>query len=201
MPCSHTRWLFLAGLLAGLSLLATGCGGGSKSPAVASLSTTTSTGTASNATKASFAFALPPGGAGIGTSISATVGTSAGVKFTACMRSNGVPGFPDPDSKGTITITVSTSLNPSSPLFQKAEAGCQHLLPAGKGLSKAQQQKMQARVLAFAACMRSNGVPGYPDPTFSNGGVSQGYGSKDGIDPKSPVFKSAQKACQAKQAD
>jgi hypothetical protein len=122
-----------------------------------------------------------------------------GVKYAACMRSNGVPNFPDPDATGTITITTSPSLDPGSPLFQKAEADCRHLLPPGKTLSQAQQQKVKKRLLAFAACMRSHGVPGYPDPTFSNGGVSQGFGRSNGIDPNSPIFQAAQKACRSNQ--
>ncbi len=128
--------------------------------------------------------------------MSTQVGTGANaVKYTACMRSHGVPNFPDPNAQGTITITVSSSLNPSSPLFQKAEADCQKLIPAGKGLSAARQQRMKERLLAFAACMRSHGVPHYPDPKFSNGGVSQGYGPKAGVDPN-PIFRAAQKTCQ-----
>ncbi len=131
--------------------------------------------------------------------MSTQVGTGpAGVRFTVCMRSHGVPTFPDPDATGTLTITTSPSLNPSSPLFQKAEVDCQHLLPPGKTLSQAQQQKLKARVLAFAACMRSHGVPNYPDPTFSKGGVSQAYGGKGGVDPNSPIFQAAQKTCQSK---
>ncbi len=112
------------------------------------------------------------------------------------MRSHGVTNFPDPDSHGTITITVSTSLNPSSPLFQRAEGECQHLLPPGKTLSQTQEQGMKAGALAFAACMRSHGVPNYPDPTFSSGGVSQSLSRKEGIDPNSPIFEAAQKTCQ-----
>jgi hypothetical protein len=184
-------------VLAGVALLAAGCGGGSKSPSVASLATTTSNAAGSGASSSSSAFALPPGGAGIGASISRQVGTAAGVKYTACMRSHGVPNFPDPDAQGTITITVSTSLNPGSPVFQKAETDCQHLIPAGKGPSPVLQQRIRAGALAFAACMRSHGVPNYPDPTFSNGGVSQGFSRKGGIDPNSPIFQSAQKTCQS----
>jgi len=123
---------------------------------------------------------------------------AAGVRYTACMRSHGVPNFPDPDAQGVLTITVSPSLNPSSPLFQKAEADCQHLLPAEKGLSQAKQQQMKERMLAFAACMRSHGFPHYPDPTFGSGGmVSQGTGRNDGIDPNSPIFQAAEKTCRS----
>jgi hypothetical protein len=159
---------------------------------VASLGTTGST---AGENAARYPFSLPPGGAGIGTSISTDVG-AASVKFTSCMRAHGVPNFPDPDSHGTITITVSTSLNPAAPGFQSAEAACRHLLPAETGLSQAVQQRVKAAALAFAACMRAHGVPGYPDPTFSKGGVSQGYGAKGAVDPNSPIFQSAQKTCQ-----
>ena len=196
------RGALLAAGLASLALVAAGCGGSSKSPAVASLGTTTSNDAGSGASNSSGAFSLPPG-AGIGASISTSLGTgAAGVKFTTCMRSHGVPNFPDPDAQGTITITVSASMNPSSPAFQRAVAACHHLIPsgseAGHTLSQAQQQQMKARVLAFAACMRSHRVPGYPDPTFSNGGVSQGYGPKTGVDPNSPIFQAAQKTCGGK---
>ena len=141
---------------------------------------------------------FPPGVGGFGASMSTQVGTgAAGVKYTACMRSHGVPNFPDPNAQGEITITVSPALNPSSPLFQHAEGDCQHLSPARKGLSPAKQQQVKARMLAFAACMRFHGVPHYPDPTFGSGGmVGQKLGRSDG-DPNSPLFRAAQKACQS----
>jgi hypothetical protein len=185
----------LLAVVAGVALLAAGCGGGAGSPPVASLGTTpSSSGTAGG----SSVFAVPPGGAGIGGSISRQVGMAAGVRFTTCMRSHGVPSFPDPDSQGVITLTVSASLDPSAPVFRRAAADCQHLLPPGKTLSEAQQQQMKSRLLAFAACMRAHGVPHYPDPTFGSGGmVSQGFGRGDGVDPTSPTFQAAQKACQS----
>jgi hypothetical protein len=132
--------------------------------------------------------------------MSTQVGTgAAGVRYTACMRSHGVPNFPDPDAHGTITITVSPSLDPSSPLFQRAETDCEHLAPAGTGPSEAQRQRMKAGALGFAVCMRSHGVPGYPDPTFGNGGISQKIGRSE-VDPNSPIFQAAQKSCQRQKA-
>ncbi|WP_214318367.1 hypothetical protein [Nonomuraea sediminis] len=44
----------------------------------------------------------------------------------------------------------------------------------------------------YAQCMRSNGVANFPDPV--NGRLEIRYG-KDGVDPNSPQFKSAQAAC------
>jgi hypothetical protein len=66
----------------------------------------------------------------------------------------------------------------------------------GQPPSPAQQAKMQAQALKFSACMRSHGVPKFPDPQFSSGRASLQIGRANGIDPKSPIFQAAQKACQ-----
>jgi hypothetical protein len=186
----------LTALLAAVALLVAACGGGTKTPSVASLGTTPASSSASSSSRLVLQ-APPGGGGGFGGSISTQVGTgAAGVKYSACMQSHGVPDFPEPNAQGTLTITTSPSLNPNSPLFQTAEADCDHLIPAGKGLSQARLQKMKSRLLALAACMRSHGVPNYPDPTFGSGGmVSQGFGRSEGLDPNSPIFQAAQKAC------
>lgn len=47
--------------------------------------------------------------------------------------------------------------------------------------------------LKFSQCMRAHGVSKFPDPN-SNGVVA--IGSSSGLDPSSPVFQNAQKACQ-----
>jgi hypothetical protein len=185
--------------LAALSILfvaaAAGCGGGAKPPSVANLSTTTSNSTGSAGSGSTL---FPPGIGGPGATMSTEVGTgAAGVAYSACMRSHGVSPFPDPNGQGVITITISSSLNPSSPLFQKAAVECQHLVPAGKAPSAAQQQQHKATALAFAACMRSHGEPNYPDPTVGSGGmISQKIDGRSGLDPRSPKFRAAQTACQ-----
>jgi hypothetical protein len=47
--------------------------------------------------------------------------------------------------------------------------------------------------IKFADCMRTHGVPNYPDPVFpSSGGVEIAVGT---IDPQSPAFKAAVKLC------
>ncbi|MFD3523245.1 hypothetical protein [Streptomyces sp. NPDC058653] len=50
----------------------------------------------------------------------------------------------------------------------------------------------QERSLAYAKCMRENGVPKFPDPA-EGGGIKLEPGS--GVDPGSPEFKKAQEAC------
>jgi len=180
-------------VLAGVTLLAAGCGG-AKSPSVASLEPTTTQSAGSRSSPSS-----PAGGLVFGSNMSVEVGTgAAGIRYAGCMRSHGVRNYPDPDSQGVITITISSALNPSSPVFRKALADCRNLVPAGKAPSPAQQQQHRERALAFAACMRSHGVPHYPDPTFGSGGViSQSLSRSDG-DPSSPAFRSAQKTCQTR---
>src|ERR1700678_3379087 len=54
------------------------------------------------------------------------------VAFAQCMRSNGVANFPDPNSSGGFTLTVSgQGLTINTTAAQSAYAGCHHLLPSG----------------------------------------------------------------------
>jgi hypothetical protein len=48
--------------------------------------------------------------------------------------------------------------------------------------------------LAFADCMRANGVPNFPDPAPSGGFEIQA----SGVNPTSPAFKAAQARCQGR---
>lgn len=52
------------------------------------------------------------------------------------------------------------------------------------------------QALAYSRCMRRNGVPDFPDPT-SSGTIQLAVGN--GLDPGSPLFQAAQKACFARQ--
>lgn len=62
---------------------------------------------------------------------------------------------------------------------------------SGSGSSSNKQQD----ALKFSECMRAHGVSNYPDPG-SNGAISISGGPGSGLDPNSPTFQSAQKACQ-----
>ncbi|MDP9255366.1 MAG: hypothetical protein M3Q31_02245 [Actinomycetota bacterium] len=156
-----------------------GCGGGSGSPGVASIATTTS--------------ADQPAKQGGDGKASAKHQT-----FSACMRAHGVPNFPDANSNGGIAIDANSGVDPSSPQFQAAQKACQKLAPnGGKPPSPAEQAKAQQQALKFSACMRSHGVPNFPDPKFSGGMTQISIDAKNGgIDPGSPIFQSAQKTCQ-----
>ncbi len=97
---------------------------------------------------------------------SITAADQKAVKFSECMRSNGVPTFPDPPASGELTIDEvanGSSLDTSSPTFTQALDACKSLEPAGfEGGTRSTQQ--QAAALQFAQCIRANGVSDFPDP-------------------------------------
>ena len=160
-------------LLAGLAVVAAGCGGGSKTPAVASLGRTTTASTS----------------AGSGAKGSTAARVEA---FSTCMRTHGVPNFPSPNSQGSVSLGSGSGLDPNSPQLRNAAKACAGLLPTP---SPAQQQAIQTALLKFAVCMRAHGVLDFPDPSFSGGRLAPKLGSLSGIDPNSPQFQSAETTC------
>lgn len=100
-----------------------------------------------------------------GNSPSGATGSPQYVKalaFSKCMRSHGALGFPDPTSQGTFTVTEALLHNPE---IQSAAPSCKKLLPRGAvQLPAGLQRKLDSQALEYAACMRSHGVPDFPDP-------------------------------------
>ncbi len=107
------------------------------------------------------------------------------VAFSHCMRSHGLPNYPDPDSSGNLPKTSARLLGVSVPVFNQAQSACQHLLPSTGGsltagslqqcyLAGVCPQTLVRQALAagrtFAQCMRSHGVPYWPDPTLDSEG-------------------------------
>jgi hypothetical protein len=130
---------------------------------------------------------------------SAVAGSTAyekAVSYTRCMRSHGVPDWPNPTSQGTF---VPTGIDLGSSQAQSAHFACEYLLPnSGSQLSAAQQQHVYSQAVKYSTCMRSHGILNFPDPTMlPSGGVSD---SLTGLDPSSPQFQSADKTCQALQS-
>jgi hypothetical protein len=129
--------------IAALLLLAAGCGG--KAARVASVASTTSAST--------------------------TTAQSGLLAFSNCMRSNGVPNFPDPQRfvGGNVKLTLH-QFGAASPQFRAAITACNHLLPTNGGGAGSQETPQQQRTrladgLSFAKCMRRHGVNRFPDPT------------------------------------
>ena len=178
------RPLLFAAAVAGLTVLAAGCGTGTKGPSVANIGTPGSTTT---------------GGAGQpAQSISADKSYGDALAYSRCMRAHGLPNFPDPSSQGHLVVKAHSGgdLNPASLRYRSASTACAHLLPNGGQDTSAQQHHDLARFLRYARCIRSHGIPNFPDPTLSAGRVDLVLRGS-GVDLGSPQFQSAQQACRS----
>jgi hypothetical protein len=156
--------------LAGLVLAATACGV-TRPARVAQLGTTTTR-------SASSASDSPQTGA---------------LAFAHCMRSEGVLSFPDPGAGGVIPKESLQQLGVSSTRFQAAVQACRHLLPGGgRTPDQAERQQVTQEGVQFARCVRSHGVPNFPDPG-SDGRIPDP--ATVGVDQGSPKFRAANQAC------
>jgi hypothetical protein len=118
------------------------------------------------------------------------------VAFSQCLRAHGLPNFPDPNAQGQVTVN---GIDPSSTRFLDAQKACAKYAPnGGKPPTPAEQQRVLAHALKVSRCMRAHGITDFPDPTVQPGGeigitIRAGPGSD--LDPRSPVFQAAQRAC------
>jgi hypothetical protein len=114
------------------------------------------------------------------------------LKFSQCMRAHGEPGFPDPQSDGSILINGRDD-HLSGGLLQSATRACQRYMPKSPPLTAAQQRQLTAEALRFVACMRRHGLPGFPDPEVNSHGIAMQL--PGGMAPNSPAVQAAQRAC------
>jgi hypothetical protein len=175
-------------LFAGASLVTAACGNGAVSPGVASVGTTTTT------------VANHHGGS------NAPNGDTE-LAYAVCMRSHGVPNFPDPSSTGGFEF--GRSVNTSSSSFEAAQTKCQSLIGGGlpaPGTTLHPSAATLALLLKAARCMRAHGVTDFPDPSTtmpSTHGFQGVISVRDGailvfpgsLDMQSPAFTQAAAAC------
>jgi hypothetical protein len=181
----RARLLVATAALVGLALAASACSSDPSTPGVAgadSGSPRTTSGSASNQ----------------GVSTPTPAQAAAALAYSECMRSHGVPNFPDPNSNGMIQIqggsNSSNGLDPNSPAFQTASKDCQSKQPQP---TKSQQAQALANALKQAQCMRNHGIKDFPDPQSSGGRITmkiQGGAGSD-LNPDDPLFQQAQAAC------
>lgn len=173
---NRSRAAAVVGVLA-LSLSLAACGGGDESNGVASL-----------------------GGGGTQAQGAAQTADVAGdgdgdpYEFAKCMRENGVEDFPDPDANGGFKVTPSSGVRLDDPATEKALEACRDLMGTPAEISDEQRAKLQDAFLAFAKCMRENGVD-MPDPDLGSEGAVRML-LPEGVTPDDPTFREAQKACQ-----
>jgi hypothetical protein len=161
--------------MAGLALLTVACGGNSAST----------------------------GSGGSSQSAGATPSASSNaVAFAQCMRSHGIPNYPDPSAvSGPVD---SSQLGVSDTVYESARTTCRQLYPqphANAGLTTAQEQHLEGQLLTFAKCMRAHGLPAFPDPnpasTIWGSGSGQIFTVPSSINPNSSQFTSALNSCKS----
>jgi hypothetical protein len=135
-------WPRIAALavMAGIILLASGCGGSSSSGPDAS----SSPGSSTIAKDVAFSNCMRAHGVDITVNSNGSLGSSGG--------GNG------PQSGSSTPKTVAS-----------AQDACRHLLPNGGQPSQAALQNKLKQALKYTQCMRSHGVTDFPDPTIRNG--------------------------------
>lgn len=156
--------------LAALAALVTGCSSGSGGPGIASVGSTGS----------------PSGSAG-------STQSAGPAAYSQCMRAHGIAKFPDPGPNGELQLRAGpgTGIDPESPQYKAADQACKALMPTH---SAADAQKNYETLLKYAQCMRKHRITDFPDPT-PNGGLAIKSTPGSDLDPNSPRFQDADKAC------
>ena len=163
---TYPRLLLVAA--AAFSLLAAGCGGSSAPGVAVSGGTTTIQYGASGAQAAALALAR-------------------------CMRTHGVPDWPDPESNGAFDKGTLRQLGlPLARLRSIQDRYC-HVDFENPGAAQTITAAERDDYLKAAACMRRHGYPSFPDPTFPGHTVTVDVPA--GIDQASSRFRSAATIC------
>ncbi len=125
-------------------------------------------------------------------------------RYSACMRRHGVPSFPDPhvvaNSPGHQAIGVRPMSKSviNTPQFKVAREACKGIMPGPENANPkeaTEHEHARARyMLAFAQCLRSHGVAGFPDPN-AQGELTPEMVRAAGVDLQAPSFLVAAKAC------
>lgn len=149
----------------------------------------------------------------------------ADLQLAACMRTHGIPDFPDPSSAGAgssgatgntggggqATVPPGETdvnghiLSESSQAVAAAYDKCRRyaVSAAGPVVSRGQLAKLKAGALAYARCVRAHGVSNFPDPTVEAGpggrgaGITPpfGTGARAEAEAESPTVQAAIKTC------
>jgi hypothetical protein len=141
-----------------------------------------------------------PAGAGGPPNVGGSATSQRALAYSACMRSHGVPNYPDASSSNELPNGLPKvdpqQLGVSSSQYQAARQACAHLLPSGGQMTQAESQRDMRAMLGFARCMRSHGVPAWPDPTYDS---AAGWGFNlvhvHGFDPNSPQIDHKMSEC------
>ncbi|WP_203788049.1 hypothetical protein [Paractinoplanes rishiriensis] len=114
----------------------------------------------------------------------------AGLKFSQCMRDQGLTWFPDPQADGRMSVSAPEGVTKET--MDAAHEACKQFMPDGGEARQPSAEELE-KVRQMAKCMRANGVPNFPDP--SPEGQLSIDSSKLGTGPGDPTWDKAEKAC------
>ncbi|MDE3133494.1 MAG: hypothetical protein KGL15_05470 [Acidobacteriota bacterium] len=112
------------------------------------------------------------------------------IKYSDCMRSQGVSNFPDPATGGGFDMRALGATVLSSPTFASALKACAKLQPGGSGPPPITSHQI-FEMTAKASCIRRHGFSNFPDPSLSGNGMMP----PSNWNPESPASIRARKAC------
>jgi hypothetical protein len=117
-------------------------------------------------------------------------GQDSGLKYSQCMRDQGLTWFPDPGADGGLKVSVPEGTQSK---YEKAEEACKAYAPwegqQGHQISAEDRNKLRQ----VSQCMRDHGFAKYPDPD-ANGSIK--IDSKVlGVEPDDPAFQKAMQEC------
>jgi hypothetical protein len=188
-------------LVAALALFGAACGSADESVGVASADRLVSAGPATDQAGAD--------AGGSSDSVEGAIDTEqALLSFTECMREEGIE-MSDPvvDADGNLRLDLRSMIDGDvdRDLVRAAREACGGLLEGvAQRFEEADRTEIEDRLLAFAACMRDNGID-MPDPDFGarpgSGGGAPGGGPFGLLDPDDPAFQEALEVCQGEFGD
>ena len=115
----------------------------------------------------------------------------APLKFSQCMREQGITWFPDPEPAGG-GLAIKMPEGTDKAKMDAAMEACKKWMPDGGERGPVDPQQLeQARKMS--QCMRDNGVPNFPDPDAD--GSMRIDGDKVGMGPGDATFEKADQAC------
>jgi hypothetical protein len=114
--------------------------------------------------------------------------------YSQCIRSHGVPSFPDPTRSQGIP---KNKIPVGDAQLLAAFKDCQHLMPAaglGPQTTATETRTRFANEISFADCLRAHGLANFPDPT-PTGQLTHQMLSDANINLHQPAVQQAADAC------
>jgi hypothetical protein len=118
-------------------------------------------------------------------------GQNSDLKYSQCMRDQGLTWFPDPGPDGGLGVRVPSGTDENT--LKKAQEACKAYAPGANQNGKISAADVN-KIRQVSQCVRDHGFPKYPDPD-SNGSIRVDQRTL-GVEPDDPAFVKAMQECQ-----